>query len=113
MTQQRQQSSSRTGPQARAARKSPVGCWVDVFDGPVFSGKLRRLRGPAQFRGLEGRAISPGSLIVGPEAVLVVQRTPKPVSLHPKQVIPEVAKTRLAGAIEDFKIVTADSKTGS
>ena len=48
------------------------GCWLDVFDGEHFTGKTRRLHGPAEFLGMRIREKDWGdqlhSLKVGPAA---------------------------------------------
>jgi hypothetical protein len=85
---------------------------VDFYEGPVFGGKLERLWGPAEFRGATRRAKSAGSLIVGPGAVLVVLKNPRNVSLDPKRIVPDLAKAQLAGALEEFKILSAGSTAG-
>jgi hypothetical protein len=51
---------------------SKTGCWVDVFELPLFRGRRRRLYGPTEFVSLRSRTsqwgISISSVIVGPEA---------------------------------------------
>lgn len=96
---------SATSSRYGATGKIQNGCWVDFFEGPIFSGKLKRLRGPAEFGGTSRRANSPGSLIVGPQAVLVVFGIPKDVALPPKQIVADLSKTRFAGTLGDFRIV--------
>ena len=48
------------------------GCWIDLYDSPVFEGNSCRLHGPAEFAGLRLREKSWGeyieSLTVGPTA---------------------------------------------
>jgi hypothetical protein len=55
----------------RIERLSKLNCWMDVFEGSYFEGRMRRLFGPIRIAPL-----SAGSVIVGPEASaqLIAQR---------------------------------------
>src|SRR5271155_4111639 len=53
---------------ARRVAKLSGGCWVDLFEGPWFTGKLRRLYGPAEIHKAAIQDFLAGSMIVGPEA---------------------------------------------
>jgi hypothetical protein len=68
-----------------------TGCWVDLFDRPAFSGKIRRLFGPANYACIvapddpcgfevQSAVIGPGCLLIGYASAA---RTMEPVILEP------------------------------
>jgi hypothetical protein len=67
-------------------------CWVDIFDGDCFMGRMRRLFGPQKLRQLRAK-----SVIVGPDVtvVLTVRRQGRDsvVKLSPSKVVPDLAAT--------------------
>lgn len=89
----------------------PEGCWVDVYELPWFRGRLRRLRGPGRIDDPQGNGASPGSLIVGPAAAVAVLDARRTGALRPRQIVPDLARARLAGKLKTFQIVWASSKT--
>lgn len=105
MVNQHRKSSTQTSTNGQALETSQDGCWVDFFDGPVFSGTMRRLRGPVAFPLSKRASAPPRSLIVGPDAVVVILGNTKAVKLNPNQVLPDLAKIGLSGRLDDFRIL--------
>jgi hypothetical protein len=91
---------------AASGGKTP-GCWVDLFEGRGFSGKVRRLHGPGEFHGPQHGGVTPRSLIVGPAAVLEAIGSPKPFTLRPRQIISDLNKPRWVGKFVAFRILLA------
>lgn len=67
-------------------------CWIDIFEGDQFMGKMRRIFGPAELKKPKAR-----SVIVGPKAhvLLEVRRGAKPtvLRLDANRLIPSLAAT--------------------
>jgi hypothetical protein len=64
------------------------GCWVDLYSRTYFAGKLTRIYGPGPIR-----IARIGSLIVGPEALLIAAERKRGVSLRalrPRQIIADL-----------------------
>jgi hypothetical protein len=80
-----------------------LACWIDLYHSNYFRGKLRRLAGPRKMRQLQAK-----SLIVGPHTAVKVSvrrgATESVITLDPKCVIPDVAKS-LPGKIIRTAIV--------
>jgi hypothetical protein len=105
---------------AKATKKSPKaaggksfkvikkveGCWIDVFEKPWFTGKLKRLRGPGRF----GPLARAGSLIVGPTAKVLHLDAHNRPALQPRQIVPELAKPRTGGEFRGFLLVAEGRK---
>jgi hypothetical protein len=109
-----------------AAKADPTtGCYVDLFDCPQHTGKLRRLYGPAIYSSLRRSRESAGdaarakglvqrrgtpieSIIVGPAAYVLCfnSRDPSRRSawLVPNQIVRSWTSSRLSPAIDSFKI---------
>lgn len=81
-------------------------CWMDVFESNHFTGRMRRIYGPVQFK-----SISAGSVIVGPEArVEVYGRSngqPFKMRLEPKRLVVDLAAV-LKGAKIGSAMVSCD-----
>ena len=67
---------------------------MDLYDGPCFGGRVRRIVGPATVAPPNPPDKPAGSLIVGPEAVVFVGRQPKCIQFGPGTVLPDVTKLR-------------------
>ena len=86
--------------------KKVAGCWIDVFEKPWFTGKLKRLRGPGRFGPLN-RA---GSLIVGPTAKVLHLDAHNRPALQPRQIVPELSKPRTDGRLRGFLLVAESQR---
>src|SRR5436190_22741667 len=94
------------------------GCWIDLFDSPQYSGKLRRIWGPAIYLNLRGpdphtldpqTAVRLVSIIVGPTAYvqLFAQRRPERGGswLLPRQKLAASASSKSALALDSLRIL--------
>ena len=89
------------------------GCWVDLFDAPAFSGKIRRVFGPAlhsHFRADNSNPFVPvASLIVGPNAYvqLLTQRRPERILawLVPGQRIADLSAMKSDQSFESIRLL--------
>jgi hypothetical protein len=81
---------------ARLLNHASPDCWVDIFDADYFMGRRKRIQGPRKLTQLQAK-----SLIVGPEAVVVLSLgragRKKVVRLKARRVVPDLAKS-LGGA---------------
>lgn len=57
----------------KSARRTRIGCWVDVFELPYFQGRMLRLHGPGDFDGVvaERGTWPAASMVVGPGAAVM------------------------------------------
>jgi hypothetical protein len=85
---------SEPGRLVAAAETQLPGCWVDVYEGPVFGGRGRRIAGPATLDHPLDFGLTPRSLIVGPEALVFVGQQPNRKRLRPGTVLPDVKNLR-------------------
>ncbi|HEX4053508.1 MAG TPA: hypothetical protein VHX86_04515 [Tepidisphaeraceae bacterium] len=84
----------------------PNGCWVDLYSRPYFAGRMKRTYGPGRIR--IGQI---GSLIVGPEALLVRAGQNGDVSfrpLGPRQIVPDFDISPWKGELKLLEIVHSD-----
>src|SRR5207248_4861341 len=94
------------------------GCWIDLFDSPRYSGKLRRIWGPAIYLNLRSpdaqipdpqMVVRFVSLIVGPTAYvhLFAQRRPERGGhwLLPKQKLADLASLRSEPELDSIRIL--------
>ena len=103
------QFSSRNSPESRKLPQSQLdkaeialtpsepdasGCWMDLYDGPCFGGRVRRIVGPATVPPPNPPGKPAGSLIVGPQAVVFAGPQPKCKQFGPGTVLPDVTKLR-------------------
>jgi hypothetical protein len=94
----------------RIERLSKLNCWMDVFEGSYFEGRMRRLFGPIRIAPL-----SAGSVIVGPEASaqLIAQRRGPGrqviVRFPPKTLVPNLSLS-LHGASLQSALLICGSK---
>jgi hypothetical protein len=90
----------------RRDRYSQRQCWMDLFEGDEFMGRMQRIFGPAELKGLKGK-----SAIVGPKAqvLLEVRRGGKPavVRLDANRLIPSFAAKVRGAMIRTVKVVKA------
>jgi hypothetical protein len=89
-------------------------CWVDVFDHPIFCGKMRRFRGPIPLPiCIADKHQWIGSVIVGPGAKAMLQWLEgghlNRLSLKPKQIVADVKKLRITG--KSLQLVVLSSAT--
>jgi hypothetical protein len=84
------------------------GCWIDLYEGPWFTGKLRRLYGPVELHTAAIDDFRQGSMIVGPEAKVVTKHTHTTRLCKPKQLIPDLARFATAGKLEGLEVRRAD-----
>lgn len=82
------------------------GSWVDVFEGPCFDGRLRRLALKPSAGHTHRKCVTPiGSMIVGPRAAVELiwggRKNPATVKLEPGRVLPAV---RLPGGVLMLRI---------
>jgi len=96
------------------------GCWVDVFDHPIFAGRMRRYRGPIHSPiCIADKTQSIGSMIVGPEAEATLQWNkrgqPNRLPLKPKQIVPDMKKLGISAKSLELAILasTAAQASGS
>jgi hypothetical protein len=88
-------------------------CWVDVFDRPIFVGRIRRLRGPIPLPICiaDGKQWI-GSMIVGPGAMAILQWLEgghlNRLSLKPKQIVAHVKKLGISGKSLRLAILASD-----
>ena len=92
------------------------GCWVDVYDGPVFEGRLDRFNGPSDSpQSINERKKRIGSIIVGPEARAVVQWRQDNRSQHrtlgPMQIVPDVKTLHIKGNPTLELVISKATKT--
>ncbi|HEX4054758.1 MAG TPA: hypothetical protein VHX86_10880 [Tepidisphaeraceae bacterium] len=88
------------------------GCWVDVFDHPVFVGRRRRLRGPTHSPiCIADKNQWIGSMIVGPGAEATLQWQegghPNRLPLKPKQIVADVKKLRISRETLELAILAS------
>ena len=69
------------------------GCWVDIYSGVGFSGRLRRFRGPLMIPVVGTLA---GSVVVGPGAVVSLSGPGASAALAAKSVIEDVSTLGVA-----------------
>jgi hypothetical protein len=89
------------------------GCWIDLFDSPRYSGKLRRVWGPAIYSNLRNAdpqtAVRFVSLIVGPTAYvhLFAQRRPERGGswLLPRQKLVDLASIKSDLELDSIRIL--------
>ena len=89
------------------------GCWIDLFDSPRYTGKLRRIWGPAIYLNLRGAdpqtTVRFISLIVGPTAYvhLFAQRRPERGGnwLLPKQKLADLATIKSDTELDSIRIL--------
>lgn len=97
-----------------------TGCWVDVFELPLFRGKRRRLFGPARFVALRTAStdwgISIHSVIVGPGAHLRFFRSSDPRSaalwMEPEHSFQDLAARGIGEEVDSMAILDAPPKPG-
>ena len=95
----------------KSAATNTDGCWIDLFEKPWFGGRLRRLRGPAEFNEANLEGAEPGSMILGPDA-LVMQIDQKSLAgFRPRQIIPELDKLSIAGKLKAFHLQRAGKQS--
>lgn len=84
--------------------KQPIetanGCWVDLYSSSYFRGRLKRIQGPARIH-VNGA----GSLIVGPEASVMHAGRNCKISLHPKQIIPDLDDGNWKGKLRSLQVL--------
>lgn len=77
-------------------------CWVDVYDGPFFKGKLRRLFGPVHIKALGG------SVVVGPGARVELRglrgKADFVMRLEPNRIVADFAKITRGGVISQAEL---------
>jgi len=81
----------------------PNGCWVDLYSGTYFAGRLKRIYGPGRIR-----VARIGSLIVGPEAWVVPTGRGRGVNLRPfrsRRIIPDLDTLWRKGKLKSLKVV--------
>jgi hypothetical protein len=83
------------------------GCWLDIYDGPWFSGAVRRLRGPAPVLKPHHKGRMPGSVIVGPNTLVSRLDRHACTPLQPSQIIPEFAKQPFAQKLSAIRLLPA------
>jgi hypothetical protein len=94
----------------RIDRLARLNCWMDVFEGSYFEGRMRRLFGPIRVAPL-----SAGSMIVGPEAsaqLIAQRRSPGRqviVRFPPRTLVPNLTLS-LHGASLQSALLTCGSK---
>jgi len=76
------------------------GCWVDLYSSSYFGGRLKRIYGPNYIR-----VGGTGSLIVGPEALILRAGRNPGVNLRPKQIIPDLNTTAWKGKLKSLKVL--------
>jgi hypothetical protein len=95
---------TKAGRQLRDRKPKPVplpdGCWVDLYEGPWFGGKLRRLRGPADFL----KTPQFRSVIVGPQATVVEADKKRGATLRPRQIVPDAGR-RFEGKLTTIRVL--------
>ena len=91
----------------RLSRQLRNGCWLDIYDGPWFEGRLRRLRGPAAK--CDGRGAR--SAIVGPCAVVIHADGSVCKTLQPGKIIPDLVNSPLKGKLSHFSLAVAGEST--
>jgi hypothetical protein len=84
------------------------GCWLDIYEGPWFTGKLRRLRGPGHVQDPHHKGRVPGSVIVGPNARVARHDLERCAALQPRQIVPEFAKQPFARKLKSVHLLAAD-----
>jgi len=91
-------------------------CWVDVFDHPIFVGRMRRFRGPTRLSiCIADKKQWIGSMIVGPGAKAMLQWLEgghlNRLSLKPKQIVADVKKLGIIG--KSLALVVVPSTRGN
>jgi hypothetical protein len=88
-------------------------CWVDVFDRPIFVGRIRRFKGPIPLPiCIADKKQWIGSMIVGPGAMAMLQWLEgghlNHLSLKPKQIVAHVKNLGISGNSLRLTILASD-----
>jgi hypothetical protein len=89
------------------------GCWIDLFESPKFTGKMRRLFGPANYPNLlsagNGWNIQIASLIVGPSTyarLFAHQRPDRTIAwIMPGQSVDEMASIQSHEQFDSIRLL--------
>jgi len=97
-----------------------VGCWVDLFEGTNYRGKMRRLFGPSAYMRLRNSAHNWGipirSVVTGPGAFVyfyVYGSADSGVWVVPGSRIADLDVLRGAAAADSLKLIDRDPDPGS
>ena len=97
-----------------------TGCWVDVFELPLFRGRRRRLYGPTDFVALRSRSsewgITISSAIVGPGAYVRFFRSSEPHTaalwMRPDHSFQDLAAKGAGDDVDSLSIIEDSPKPG-